>query len=188
MASQSCSTPRYAIKQPHDLSPRIQWLRDYYFQGVERKWNNEFTGFTTGTPWDIQYQEGSYYIVPETYTFFSTFTGAFQQASHPVALPEDFWKWSLPERHAWFVKEVMVYYLPHEILPGDLIAGGRSYAENGGSALQVNMIDADVLLDTQKNPDAYHHLLIRVTGYNAYFTSIGRELQNEIIARESHRM
>jgi pyruvate-formate lyase len=29
---------------------------------------------------------------------------------------------------------------------------------------------------------------VRVTGYNAYFTSIGRELQNEIIARESHRM
>jgi formate C-acetyltransferase len=29
---------------------------------------------------------------------------------------------------------------------------------------------------------------VRVTGYNAYFTSIGRELQNEIIARESHQM
>ncbi len=64
----------------------------------------------------------------------------------------------------------------------------RSYAENGGSALQVNMIDADILRDAQKNPDAYRHLLVRVTGYNAYFTSIGRELQNEIIARESHRM
>jgi len=64
----------------------------------------------------------------------------------------------------------------------------RSYAENGGSSLQVNMIDADILRDAQKNPDTYRHLLVRVTGYNAYFTSIGRELQNEIIARESHRM
>ena len=64
----------------------------------------------------------------------------------------------------------------------------QSYAENGGSALQVNMIDADMLRDAQKNPDAYRHLVVRVTGYNAYFTSIGRELQNEIIARESHRM
>jgi len=68
------------------------------------------------------------------------------------------------------------------------IAFLRSYAENGGSALQVNMIDADILRDAQKNPDAYRHLLVRVTGYNAYFTSIGRELQNEIIARESHCM
>ena len=32
----------------------------------------------------------------------------------------------------------------------------------------------------------YKNLLVRITGYNAYFTSIGRELQNEIIARESH--
>jgi trans-4-hydroxy-L-proline dehydratase len=29
---------------------------------------------------------------------------------------------------------------------------------------------------------------VRVTGYNAYFTAIGKELQDEIIARESHRM
>jgi len=27
-----------------------------------------------------------------------------------------------------------------------------------------------------------------VTGYNAYFTSIGKELQDEIIERESHHM
>ena len=64
----------------------------------------------------------------------------------------------------------------------------RSYAENGGSALQINMIDADIFRDAQKNPDAYKHLLVRVTGYNAYFTAIGRELQNEIIARETPSM
>jgi formate C-acetyltransferase len=63
----------------------------------------------------------------------------------------------------------------------------RGYVENGGSALQVNMIDADLLRDAQKHPEDYRHLLVRVTGYNAYFTSIGRELQDEIIARESHQ-
>ena len=30
--------------------------------------------------------------------------------------------------------------------------------------------------------------LVRVTGYNAYFVSIGKELQDEIIAREAHRI
>jgi formate C-acetyltransferase len=64
----------------------------------------------------------------------------------------------------------------------------RGYIENGGSALQVNLINTDLLRDAQKNPENYRHLLVRVTGYNAYFTSIGRELQNEIIARESHQM
>ena len=63
----------------------------------------------------------------------------------------------------------------------------RGYIENGGSALQINMIDAEMLKDAQKHPENYRHLLVRVTGYNAYFTTIGRELQNEIIARESHR-
>ena len=45
------------LKQPHGLSPRIQWLRDYYFEGVKRSWNNEFTCWTTGTPWDVLYDE-----------------------------------------------------------------------------------------------------------------------------------
>jgi formate C-acetyltransferase len=62
----------------------------------------------------------------------------------------------------------------------------RGYIENGGSALQINMIDAEMLKDAQKHPENYRHLLVRVTGYNAYFTTIGRELQDEIIARESH--
>ena len=62
----------------------------------------------------------------------------------------------------------------------------RGYCRNGGTALQVNVIDAEMLRDAQKNPQNYRHLLVRVTGYNAYFTNIGRELQDEIIARLSH--
>jgi formate C-acetyltransferase len=64
----------------------------------------------------------------------------------------------------------------------------RGYGENGGTALQINMIDADMLRDAQEHPGDYRHLLVRVTGYNAYFTTIGKELQDEIIARETHRM
>ena len=125
MTTTACAQPGYVIKEPKNLSPRIQWLRDYYFQGVNRTWNNEFTSWTTGTPWDIQYEELPFYIVPETYTFFSTFRGSFKQTARPIKLHPDFWSWSLPERKAWFVKEVMVHYLPQEILPGDLLAGAR---------------------------------------------------------------
>jgi len=64
----------------------------------------------------------------------------------------------------------------------------QGYAENGGTALQINMMDADMLRDAQQHPENYRDLLVRVTGYNAYFTTIGRELQNEIIARDSHQM
>lgn len=125
MNSTACVGPGPLIKQPHNLSPRIQWLRDYYFQGTARPWNNEFTSWTTGTPWDFQYEELPFYIVPETYTFFDTFRGCFRQAARPVKLHPHFWQWSLPERKAWFVREVMVNHLPQEILPGDLLAGAR---------------------------------------------------------------
>jgi len=64
----------------------------------------------------------------------------------------------------------------------------RGYCENGGTALQINILDADMLRDAQKHPENYTNLLVRVTGYNAYFTSVGKELQDEIIARESHEM
>ena len=63
----------------------------------------------------------------------------------------------------------------------------RGYAKNGGTALQINMVDAEMLKEAQRRPQDYRHLLVRITGYNAYFTSIGRELQDEIIARESHQ-
>ena len=125
MATVVCDQPRYAIKTPTNLSSRIQWLREYYFQGVRRLWNNEYTSWTTGTPWDFQYNELTFYIVPETYSFLQTFRSSFKQVARPVQLERDFWIWSLPERRAWFNREVMLHYLPQEILPGDLLAGGR---------------------------------------------------------------
>jgi pyruvate-formate lyase len=125
MKSSAAEQSKFTIKEPKGLSPRVQWLRDYYFKGVDRPWNNEYTVWTTGTPWDVQYNETDYYIVPETYAFLQTFRSSMRQSARKVKLHSDFWNWSLPERKAWFVREVMVNYVPQEILPGDLLAGGR---------------------------------------------------------------
>ncbi|MEW6200880.1 MAG: pyruvate formate lyase family protein, partial [bacterium] len=64
----------------------------------------------------------------------------------------------------------------------------RSYNECGGTALQINMIDANTLRNARDCPQEYSNLLVRVTGYNAYFVMLGREIQNEIIARESMQL
>jgi pyruvate-formate lyase len=138
--------PRFSIKTPTNLSPRIQWLRDYYFQGVNRAWNNEYTSWTTGTPWDFQYNELTFYIVPETYTFLQTFRSSFKQVARPINLHPDFWKWSLPERRAWFNREVMVHYLPTEILPGDLLAGGRFNIQTSTCLTEKETKDRDRLV------------------------------------------
>jgi formate C-acetyltransferase len=67
-----------------------------------------------------------------------------------------------------------------------LIALLRAYGRVGGTCLQMNVIDSDTLREAQQHPEEYHNLLVRVTGYNAYFVGLGKEIQDEIIARESH--
>jgi formate C-acetyltransferase len=69
-----------------------------------------------------------------------------------------------------------------------LMALLRAYGKVGGTCIQLNVIDADTLREAQKHPDQYRNLLVRVTGYNAYFVGLGKEIQDEIIARESHRL
>ena len=64
----------------------------------------------------------------------------------------------------------------------------RAYGQVGGTCLQVNVVSPETLRAAQNDPDAYRNLLVRVTGYNAYFVMLGKEIQDEIIARESHAL
>jgi formate C-acetyltransferase len=64
----------------------------------------------------------------------------------------------------------------------------RAYGKVGGTCIQMNVIDANTLREAQSHPDEYRNLLVRVTGYNAYFVGLGKEIQDEIIARESHQL
>ncbi|MDR1108733.1 MAG: hypothetical protein LBL19_06830, partial [Spirochaetaceae bacterium] len=89
----------------------------------DRGWNNEFRPFTTGTDWDRNYNEMTYYVVPETYTFFKTFGQSCRQAAVKIETPPDFFDRTIPERKAWFIKKAMVDCVPPEILPGDLLCG-----------------------------------------------------------------
>ncbi|HOK82537.1 MAG TPA: pyruvate formate lyase family protein [Clostridia bacterium] len=114
-----------AVKQPGNLSPRVKWLRDYYFEGIHRKWNNEYTAYSTGKPWDKQFNEMDYYIVPEMYAFMDTFTASVRQAAEVIEVDKDFWKKPLVERKAIFTYKAVAERLPVEILPGDLICGAR---------------------------------------------------------------
>ncbi|MEE9464426.1 MAG: pyruvate formate lyase family protein, partial [Candidatus Neomarinimicrobiota bacterium] len=59
----------------------------------------------------------------------------------------------------------------------------RSYFRLDGHHLQFNVIDAETLRAAQREPDDYRDLIVRVAGYSDYFVDIGRDLQDEIIAR-----
>ncbi|NHJ24957.1 MAG: hypothetical protein EAX89_10300 [Candidatus Lokiarchaeota archaeon] len=122
---------KFKIATPHDLSERSKWLREYYFKGANREWNNQFMPFTTGMDWDTIWSELDYYIVPEVHTYIGikgkgVFESTFRSMAQTIdSLPENFWKLSLPERRAIFFKEAMLNYIPQEIVGPSLLAGSR---------------------------------------------------------------
>lgn len=119
--------PKYenAIKQPKNLSPRVKRLRDYFFEGVGREWNNEYNTFTNGLKWDRSFDEITYHIVPETLAFFQPFTTGFIAAGKIVPVDGKFFDKSIAERKAAYEKDLIVNYIPQEILPDDLLCGAR---------------------------------------------------------------
>ncbi|MFX0078458.1 MAG: trans-4-hydroxy-L-proline dehydratase [Candidatus Hermodarchaeota archaeon] len=58
-----------------------------------------------------------------------------------------------------------------------------TYFKLGGHHIQFNVIDAHTLKDAQQHPELYRDLIVRVAGYSDYFVDIGKDLQDEIIAR-----
>ena len=59
----------------------------------------------------------------------------------------------------------------------------RGYFDQKGMHVQFNVVDKETLLDAQKNPEKYKHLVVRVAGYSALFTTLSRSLQDDIIRR-----
>jgi len=59
----------------------------------------------------------------------------------------------------------------------------RSYFKMEGHHIQFNVVDEETLREAQANPDKHTDLIVRVAGYSDYFVDIGKELQDEIIAR-----
>lgn len=62
----------------------------------------------------------------------------------------------------------------------------RTYFENGGMQMQISAVDSETLKKAQETPEKYKSLTVRVTGYNAYFTHMGKQAQDELIRRTEH--
>lgn len=130
MADMEAIGPKFKIAEPHDLSPRSKWLRDYYFMGVNREWNNEYMPYTTGIKNDRVWAENDYYIVPEVYFYmgynsYGVFGQSLNLRAPKISLPQNFWDLSIPERRMVFFEEAMVNYIPQEIIGPELLCGGR---------------------------------------------------------------
>jgi len=49
--------------------------------------------------------------------------------------------------------------------------------------VQFNVVSKETLLEAQESPEAHRDLLVRVSGFSAYFVDLDKVLQDEIIAR-----
>ncbi|MFC1941391.1 glycine radical domain-containing protein [Chloroflexota bacterium] len=59
----------------------------------------------------------------------------------------------------------------------------KTFLTSGGSHIQYNIQNQQVLLDAKKHPEKYPELIVRVAGYSAYWTHLTPEIQDDIIAR-----
>ncbi len=80
-----------------------------------------------------------------------------------------------------------------QVLDGDdnvekLVHLIRSYFKLDGHHIQFNVIDAETLRKAQEHPEQHRDLIVRVAGYSDYFVEVGRNLQNEIIARTEQQV
>lgn len=62
----------------------------------------------------------------------------------------------------------------------------KTYFDDGGQHIQINVVDNETLKKAQKNPENYKGLMVRVAGYMAYFTELDKSAQDTIIYRTAH--
>ncbi len=59
----------------------------------------------------------------------------------------------------------------------------RTHTELGGTLINVNILDRDTLLKAHENPAAYPELVVRVTGFTAYFSMLSPRFRQLVVDR-----
>lgn len=65
-------------------------------------------------------------------------------------------------------------------------AAVEAYFRSGGMQVQFNIMSYETLMDAKMNPDKYQELLVRVSGYSAYFRDLNETMKDEIITRTEY--
>jgi len=62
----------------------------------------------------------------------------------------------------------------------------RTHNDLGIHHVQFNVVSEKTLRAAQENPEQYRDLMVRVSGYCAYFVDLDRQVQEDIIGRTAH--
>jgi len=88
-----------------------------------------------------------------------------------------------PNNIAFNVKLVPDPNDSHELAVNHFCGYAKSYFDLGGLQLQFNVVTSEVLKDAMIHPENYRWLMVRISGYNAYFVTLNRDMQIELIER-----
>ena len=64
----------------------------------------------------------------------------------------------------------------------------ETYFHKGGMEMQVSVVSGETLRKAQQKPEDYADLIVRVSGFSAYFCSLRKATQDEIIKRTEYIM
>jgi len=59
----------------------------------------------------------------------------------------------------------------------------RTHIMMGGTQVNINVVDAEKILAAEKNPELYPDLVVRVTGFSAYFSSLSPQFRRIVVER-----
>ena len=59
----------------------------------------------------------------------------------------------------------------------------KVYFARGAQEMQINSVGRKTLTDAQKHPEKYSDLVVRVSGFSAYYTLLTPDIQNDILIR-----
>ena len=59
----------------------------------------------------------------------------------------------------------------------------ETHLARGGTLINVNIVDKDKILAANENPELYPDLVVRVTGFTAYFISLSPEFRQLVVDR-----
>jgi formate C-acetyltransferase len=62
----------------------------------------------------------------------------------------------------------------------------KTFMDQGGIEIQFNIVDSETLKDAQTHPEQYKDLIVRVWGFSAYFVTLTKDYQDDIIDRTEH--
>ena len=79
--------------------------------------------------------------------------------------------------------ELDIGYANSEEAAEKLMALMEAHFELGGTLININIVDAEKILDAHKHPELYPDLLVRVTGFSAYFTSLSKDFRQLVVNR-----